>query len=52
MSHLGARAACPEAAAIVHAYDESSALQPLGKQTQTIAIPPQKFYDIASAPAK
>jgi hypothetical protein len=32
--------------------DESSALQPLGKQTQTIAIPPQKFYDIASAPAK
>ena len=32
--------------------DESSALQPLGKQAQTIAVPPQKFYDIASAPAK
>jgi hypothetical protein len=32
--------------------DESAAFQPLGKQAQTIAIPPQQFYDIASAPAK
>ena len=32
--------------------DESAAFQPLSKQTQTIAIPPQQFYDIASAPAK
>ena len=32
--------------------DESSSLQTLGKQTQTIAIPPQKLYDVASASAK
>ncbi len=32
--------------------DEAAAFQPLGKQAQTITIPPQEFYDIASAPAK
>ncbi len=32
--------------------DEAAAFQPLGKQAQTVAIPPQQFYDIASAPAK
>ena len=32
--------------------DESASLQTLGKQTKTIAIPPQELDDVASAPAK
>lgn len=32
--------------------DESSAFQSLGKQAQTIAIPPEELYDIASASAE
>jgi hypothetical protein len=32
--------------------DESSSFQTLGKQAQTITVPPQELYDIASAPAK
>ena len=32
--------------------DEAAALQPLGKQTQTVAIPPQQLDDIASSPSE
>jgi len=32
--------------------DEAAALQSLGEQAKTIAVPPQKLYDIASAAAK
>src|SRR6266567_1146115 len=32
--------------------DETAALQSLGEQAQTIAVPPQELYDIASATAK
>jgi len=32
--------------------DESTPLQSLGKQAETITIPPQQFYDVASAPTK
>ena len=32
--------------------DESPTLQALGEQTQTVAIPPKKFYDIPSPAAK
>ena len=32
--------------------DESAALQSLGKEAQAISVPPKKFYDVASAPAK
>src|SRR6202035_5933119 len=32
--------------------DEAATFQSLGEQAKTIAVPPQEFYDIASAPAK
>src|SRR6202051_4248601 len=32
--------------------DESTPLQALGEQAQTIAIPPKKFYDVASSSAE
>jgi hypothetical protein len=32
--------------------DESSSLETLGKQTQAVTVPPQKFYDVTSAPSE
>jgi hypothetical protein len=32
--------------------DESAALKPLGEETQTISVPPKKFYDVTSPAAE
>src|SRR5664279_1798923 len=42
----------PHASTVRLRPDESTTLKALGKQAKTIAIPPQQFYDVASAPAK
>jgi hypothetical protein len=42
----------PHCSALGLRPDEATALQPLGKQAKTIAIPPQQFYDVASAAAE
>jgi hypothetical protein len=50
--HRELRATEPHGSALGLRPDESTALQPLGKQAKTITIPPQQFYDVASAPAE
>jgi hypothetical protein len=50
--HRKLRPAEPHRATLGSRPDESAALKPLGEETQTIAVPPKKFYDVASPAAE
>jgi hypothetical protein len=50
--HRKLRPAEPHRATLGLRPDESAALKPLGEETQTVSVPPKKFYDVASPSAK